>query len=261
MRAFTSGAPAPVRYCLQGALSVPAIQNRKPSIRRKLPSPLPIRMLTYEPSPTDERSFRLRKIVFVLWTISFVPLFAAIGSHQNVPPLRLSLIGTGVFCAPAVAALWFLGWEKQPTLRTWRFFLVAWAMLLLPLLLTVAVGFAAEGWPSGRFNKPIAHLLVLILTLTVPAFLTNLCSLIRTYRVASALALVTGLLYLVNGVLLIRATAPAKGLRLRFESVLDLVLFGSQMGSYLSIPIGIALIVGGIMTFRVARARAGGGRR
>jgi hypothetical protein len=157
-----------------------------------------------------------------------------------------------------VAALWFLGREKQRTLQVWRIVFVVWALLLLPLLLSVADGLAAEGWPRGRFNKAIASMLVSILILTVPAFLTSLCALIRTYRVASALALVTGLAYLVNGVLLIRATGPAKGLRLRFESVLDLILFGAQMGSYLSIPMGIALTVGGIMTFRAARARARG---
>ena len=99
-------------------------------------------------------------------------------------------------------------------------------------------------------------MLISVLILTVPAFLASLCALVRTYRLASALSLVTGLAYLVNGVLLIRETAPAKGLRLRFQSVLDLILFGAQMGSYLSIPMGIALTVGGIMTFRAARARA-----
>ena len=208
------------------------------------------------PSPIGERSLRLRKILFVLWALAFVPLFAALRSHLNTSPGLRSLIGTAVFSAPAVAALWFLGREKQRTLRVWRIVFVVWALLLLPLLLSVADGLAAEGWPRGRFNKAIARLLISILILTVPAFLTSLCALVRTYRLASALALVTGLAYLVNGVLLIRATAPAKGLRLRFESVLDLILFGAQMGSYLSIPIGVALIVGGIMTFRAARARA-----
>jgi hypothetical protein len=212
------------------------------------------------PSPIGERSLRLRKILFVLWALAFVPLFAALRSHLNTSPGLRSLIGTAVFSAPAVAALWFLGREKHRTLRVWRIVFVVWALLLLPLLLSVADGLAAEGWPRGRFNKAIARLLISILILTVPAFLTSLCALVRTYRLASALALVTGLAYLVNGVLLIRATAPAKGLRLRFESVLDLILFGAQMGSYLSIPIGVALIVGGIMTFRAARARAAGAR-
>jgi len=206
------------------------------------------------PSLVDEPNLRLRKIVFVLWAIAFVPLFAALRSVLSVSPIWRSLIGTAVFSVPAAAALWFLGREKHRTLRVWRIVFVVWALLLLPLLLTLAEGLAAEGWPRGKFNKSIAHLLILILILTVPAFLTSLCALVRTYRLASALALVTGLAYLVNGVLLIRATAPAQGLRLRFQNVLDLILFGSQMGSYLSIPIGIVLIVGGTMTFRAAGA-------
>jgi hypothetical protein len=208
------------------------------------------------PLAIGEQSFRLRRILFVLWAIAFVPLFAALRSHLSASPVFRSLIGTAVFSAPAVAALWFLGREKQRTLHVWRIVFLVWALLLLPLLLSVADGLASEGWPRGRFNKTIARLLISILILTVPAFLTNLCALIRTYRVASALAVVTGLTYLVNGVMLIRDTAPAHGLRLRFESVLDLILFGAQMGSYLSIPMGIALTVGGVMTFRAARARA-----
>ncbi len=208
------------------------------------------------PLPPGERNLRLRKILYVLWAIAFVPLFAALHSRLNGSPVLRSLIGTGLFAVPAVAALWFLGREKQRTLQVWRIAFLVWALLLLPLLLTVAEGLAAEGWPQGRFNKAIARLLISILILTIPAFLTGLCGLVRTYRVASALALVTGLAYLVNGVLLIRATAPAQGLRLRFQSILDLILFGAQMGSYLSLPVGIALTVGGIMTFRAARRRA-----
>jgi hypothetical protein len=208
------------------------------------------------PLPIGERSLRLRRIVFALWALAFVPVFAALRTVLTASPVWRSLIGTAVFSAPAVAALWFLGREKNRTLGVWRIVFVVWALLLLPLLLSVADGLAAEGWPRGKFNKAIARMLISILILTVPAFLTSLCALVRTYRLASTLALVTGLAYLVNGVLLIRETAPAKGLRLRFESVLDLILFGAQMGSYLSIPMGVALTVGGIMTFRAARARA-----
>jgi hypothetical protein len=77
------------------------------------------------------------------------------------------------------------------------------------------------------------------------------------YRLAGALALLTGLLYLVNSVFLFRATAPAKGLRLQFESVLDLFLLGAQLVSYVAIPVGVALLVGGSLTFRAARLRGG----
>jgi hypothetical protein len=208
------------------------------------------------PSAAGERDLRLRKLLFVVWAMAYVPLFPALRSLLKVLPVYRNLIGAGVFAASAVAAWWFLGREKRLVLRIWRIVFVVWALLLLPLLLTVAEGLAAEGWPRGRFNRQIAHLLVLVLILTVPAFLTGLCALLRTYRLASALALATGLAYLVNGYLLIRATAPAKGLRLRFQDVLDVVLFGAQMGTYLSIPIGMALVVGGIMTFRAALRRA-----
>ncbi len=200
------------------------------------------------PLPLGEPSLRLRKSLFVLWALAFVPLFAALRTVLVASPAWRSLIGTAVFSAPAVAGLWFLGRERQRTLHVWRIVLVVWALLLLPLLLSVADGLAAEGWPRGRFNKAIARMVISILILTVPAFLAGLCALIRTYRLTSVLSLVTGLAYLVNGVLLIRETAPAKGLRLRFQSVLDLILLGAQMGSYLS--------VGGIMIFRAARARA-----
>jgi len=204
--------------------------------------------------PIDEQSLLVRKIAFALGTVAFVPLFAAIRSFPNVLPIYRSLIGTGVFCALAVAALWFLGREKQLALRAWRLFFVLWATLLLPLLLTVASGLAAEGWPSGKLNRPIARLVILGLALAVPAFLTGVGALVRAYRSTSVLAVVTGLLYLFNGALLIQATSPAKGLRLQFKSVLDVLVFGCQIGSYLSVPIGVVLMVGGIMTLRRARS-------
>jgi hypothetical protein len=164
------------------------------------------------------------------------------------------LIGTGVFCVSAVAALWFLGREKHPTLRAWRIVFVLWTLLLTPLLLTISDGIAEQGWPSGRMNRPIAHLLLLVLTLAIPSFLTGLGALIRTYRVAGVLAVVTGLISLVTSVFLFRATAPIKISPLRLVDILDIVGFCSKATTYLSIPVGIALIVGGIMTFQAARA-------
>jgi hypothetical protein len=208
------------------------------------------------PSPTGGRNLGLRRIVFVLWAIAFMPLYAALRSYLHVPALHRSLIGTGVFCASAVAALWLLGREKQLTLRAWRIFFVLRAMSVTPLLLTVVDGIAEQGWPSGRFNKPIAHLLLLILTMTIPTFLTGLCALIRTYRLAAALAILTGLASLVDGVLLIRATSPFRGRSLSLVDLLDVVMFGSKVETYLSIPMGIALIVGGIVIFRAVKARA-----
>ena len=225
-----------------------------PSEAATLPAPT----TTAEPAPqapavSVERSYRLRKILLLVWAIGFVPLYALLCSWLPMRPIFRALIGTGVFCGPVVPAFWFLGREQRRTLRIWRIFFVAWGVLLLPLLLTAAEGLAAEGWPRGRFNRQIAEILTVVLVFAVSGFVASLPALVRTYRLASAVAVATGLAYLVNTVFLLRATAPAKGLRLQWEDVLDVVLLGAQFGSYLSIPIGIALIVGGIMTFRAAR--------
>ena len=128
------------------------------------------------PLPIGESSLLLQKILFGLWALAFVPLFAALRTVLTAPPVWRSLIGTAVFSAPAVAALWFLGREKHRTLRVWRIVFVVWALLLLPLLISVADGLAAEGWPRGRFNKAIARMLISVLILTVPAFLASLCA-------------------------------------------------------------------------------------
>jgi len=214
----------------------------------------PTKPVAPAPSPADVRSLVLRKIVFVVWAIGFLPLFTALRSHLHMPPSYRCLLGAGVFCAPAVAALWLLGREKHPTLRVWRVLFVVWMMLLIPVLLAIVDGVAEQGWPRGRMNRSIARLLIYILTLTVPAFLTGLGALLRTYRVAGVLALTTGLASIVSGVLLLRATWPYKT-PLRLVEVLDVVLFGSKMDSYLSIPVGMVLIVGGIMTLRTAWVR------
>jgi hypothetical protein len=202
----------------------------------------------------------LRKILFVLWVLGFWPLFAALRSHLHLPPIYRTLIGTGALCAPAVASLWFLGREKHPTLRAWRILFLAWAVLLTPVLITIVDGLAEQGWPRGRFNRRIAELLTLVIALAVPALLTALGTLIRTYRITAVLALVTGLDTLVVGVLVIRATARFKDWWRSVTDVLDIIVFGSKLGSYLSIPIGIALILGAIMTWQAARARGAASR-
>jgi hypothetical protein len=127
-------------------------------------------------------------------------------------------------------------------------------MIVLPVQLTAVEGVAAEGWPRGEHNKVVAELLILVFVLTLPAFLTSLLGLLRTYRLASGVALLTGLAYLVNGVLLVRATAPSKGWWFDLGSVLNIILTGAKMGSYLSIPVGLGFIVGAAMVFRAARA-------
>ena len=206
--------------------------------------------------PAGEAKLVLRKIVFVVWAIGFVPLFAWLHSYLHVSAAVRCLIGGGVFCAPAVAALWFLGREKRPSLRVWRAVFVSWMILLTPVLLSIAEGVVTDGWPRGRHNRLIAHFLTMLLILTVPAFLTGLLALIRTYRLAGVLALATDLASLVNGTLLIRATSSFRiWSRIRARSivdVLDVVVVGSKVEGYLAIPVGIALIVGGIMVLRAA---------
>ena len=206
-------------------------------------------------SPTEVGNVGLRKLVLVVWVIGFVPLFAALRSLLHAAPLYRSLIGTGLYWAPAVAALWFLGREKDRTLRAWRIVFVLWAILLTPLLLTVVDGVADEGWPRGRYNQTTANVLLMVITMTVPVLLTGLCALIRTYRWAGVLALVAGLTSLVDGVLLLQATSRVRPSVVPLTSVLNILAVGSKMESYLSIPMGIALIVGGIMTLRAVRVR------
>lgn len=212
-------------------------------------------------SPRSEQGFHLRKAAFVLWAFAFVPLYPFIRLISNAPPIQRSVIGALVFGASAVAALWFLGRELRPVLRNWRVAFLAWAMVVLPVQLTAVEGIASEGWPKGEHNKVVAELLILVLVLTVPAFLTSLLGLLRTYRLASGVALLTGFAYLVNGVLLVRATAPSKGWWFDLGSVLNIILTGAKMGSYLSIPVGVVFIIGAVMVFRATRPEAASAAR
>lgn len=207
------------------------------------------------PPATNERKFILRKIVLVVWALGFLALFTALRSHVHLTAFHRCLVGGGILCVTAVPAFWFLGKEVQPSLRIWRILFAAWAQLVTPLILTIADGVASEGWPTGRFNRPIAHLLSLLLTLTIPAFLTGLFALIRSYRLAGVLALATGVTYLARSIALIRAALPIRAWPIRPVDVLDLVVLSAKALAYISIPIGIALVVGGIMTLRAVRAR------
>jgi hypothetical protein len=206
-------------------------------------------------SPTREPRLILRKILFVLGALVLMLLFSMLRHRLPVDPLSSSLVGAGLFCASAVAALWFLGREKHPALRAWRIFFAVRAIYLTPLILNIADGLAEQGWPSGRFNRPIAHILLLLILLSAPAFLTGLCALIRTYRVAGVLALVSGLTSIVVGRFLFRATASFRTRPIALGDVLNNVMFVAKVETYISIPVGIVLIVGGIMTLRAALAR------
>jgi hypothetical protein len=206
------------------------------------------------PAPKTGRPLVWRKIALVVWALGFIPLFAALRSHLHVAPLHRSLIGTGVFFVPAVAAFWFLGRESHPTLRAWRIFFVARLMLLAPLMFTIVDGLAEQGWPTGRYNRPIAHVLLVGITMIVPTFLTALCALLRSYRLAAGLALVAGLASIVDGALLLRASWRFSLSSQSLTSILNILGFGSKLESFLAIPMGMALVVGGIMTWRAARA-------
>jgi hypothetical protein len=129
------------------------------------------------------------------------------------------------------------------------------------MLLAIVDGLTEQGWPSGRFNRGIANALLIIITMSVPALLTGLAALIRTYRLAAVLALATGLASLVDGVFLLQLSWRFSIWEQRPTTVLGIIGFGSKVESYLAIPFGIALIAGGIMTLRAARGRAPGGVR
>jgi hypothetical protein len=212
---------------------------------------------TAEPpsSPTGEPRLLLRKLLFVLGAVMLVFLYGMLRHRLHVNPLNGSLVGTGLFGASAVGALWFLGREKRPALRAWRILFAARAIFLTPLILNIADGLAEHGWPSGRGNRPIAHIVLLVILLAVSAFITGLCALIRTYRVAGVLAVVAGLASGVVGALLIPATASFRHRSIVLGDVLNNVMFAAKVETYISIPLGIVFIAGGIMTLRAALAQ------
>jgi hypothetical protein len=210
------------------------------------------------PPPNVERTLGRRRLGIGLWALGFVPLFAALRAHLHVSPLPRTLIGTGVFCATVVAGVGLLGRDQSRAVRVWRLGFLLWAVFVTPLLLTIVDGLAEQGWPSGRPNRTIARILVMLLALTVPAFLTGIGALVRSYRLAGALAIATGLASLVSGYLLISALAPFRGMSLHLVDILNIVIFGAKALSYAAIPAGLALIVGGILLLRNPVSMKGG---
>ncbi len=196
----------------------------------------------------------LRRSLFALWALSYVPIVVAVRSRLPAAPFRRSLLGAAAFWVSAVAGFWLLGRQRNRTLLVWRVVFALLAMFLVPLLLTIAVGVADQGWPSGRFNRPIAHVLTLVLGVSIPAFLLGLLALLRMYRVAAVLALLTGLDLLALAIPLLRATSPIKIFPIHLDRLLDVVAFFAKLVSYLAIPIGVAFVAGGIMMFRAAQA-------
>jgi hypothetical protein len=207
-------------------------------------------------SPSERRKLLLGRIMLLVAAIAVVPLSTALRKYLNVPPPYRCLVGTCLFCGPAIAGLWLLGREPHRTLRLWRLCFVLWMIFLTPVLLAVLDGIVEDGWPRGRHHRSIAHALIIIITLTAPALLAGLAALLRTYRLAGVLALVAGLAAVVDGVLLLRASWQYSLAAQRLDSVVGIIGFGSKLESYVSIPAGLALVVGGVMTWRAARARA-----
>jgi hypothetical protein len=206
------------------------------------------------PAPAKEAGLVWRKLGLVVWAIGFVPLFAALRGHLHLAPVYRCLIGTGILGATAVAAFWFLGRETRARLRAWRIFFVVRLMLLGPMMFTIVDGLAEQGWPTGKFNRPVVHVLLVAITMIVPTFLSALCALIRTYRLAGVLALVAGLASIVDGVLLLRASWRFSMRSQSLTSILNILGFTSKLESFLAIPMGIALVVGGIVVWRAASA-------
>lgn len=198
-------------------------------------------------SPSSPRRPRLlvRRLAFAVGLLGLLALFAVLRPFE---PRTRTLVGAGLIAAGGVVG--FLGFGKEPRLglKAWRSFFAAWAFLLSPLLLNIAVGLAKEGWPSGKFNRPVARLLTWILIATVPAFLTGLLAVLRTYRLAAGLAVSSGLAALVCSRWLLIETTPIKlKAMLPLDNVLHIIGFLSKLVAFASIPVGIALTVGGLL--------------
>jgi hypothetical protein len=200
----------------------------------------------------------LRKLLFVIGSLALVALYALFRHRLKTSPLYSSLVVTGVWCATAVAGLRFLGREERALLRAWRIGLLVTATYFLPLILNIADGLVEFGWPSGRFNRPIAKILTLLIPLSASAFLTGLVMHIRAYRVAGALAFLSGIASIVLGAYLIPATQSLRRLSITLGEVLNNVMFQAKYETYAAIPMGLALLIGGVLIFWKTRARAGG---
>jgi hypothetical protein len=210
-------------------------------------------------SPVKEPRLVLRKILFVLGTLALVAAYVLLRHRVKTNPLYSSLVVSGVWCASAVAGLWFLGREKRPMLRAWRIALLVIATYFLPLVLNIGDGLAEYGWPGeDRMNRPISRILRLIIPLAVSGFLTGLVMQLRAYRVAGVLALLSGIASIVLGVYLIPATKMLRHLSITLGEVLNNIMFQTKYEIYAAFPIGVAFIVGGILIFWSARARAQG---
>lgn len=206
-------------------------------------------------APAKEPRLILRRILFVLGTLALLAAYALLRHRVKTNPLYSSLVVTGVWCATAVAGLWFLGRERRPMLRAWRIAFLVRATYLFPLILNITDGLIEYGWPSGRFNRPIARILTLIIPLAASAFLTGLMVHIRTYRVTGLLAMLSGVTSIVLGVYLIPATESLMPLSISIGDVLNNVMFLSRLERFAAIPLGVVFIFAGILILMTPMAR------
>jgi hypothetical protein len=203
-------------------------------------------------APKADPTYLWRRMVFAIWALGFGGLFALLRGHLGAAPLQRCLIGAAVFWVTAVAALFLLGRDQRRSLNVWRIVFTVFSLLPMPLLLTIVDGIAEQGWPSGRMNRIAAEMLTLVLTVALPVFITGVCALVRLRLVTGILAAAAGANSIITGVLLFRATAPVKNLARPLTDILDIVVVGARLLSFLAVPMGIALIAGGILTFWAA---------
>lgn len=204
--------------------------------------------------PIREPRLVLRKVLFVVGTLALVAAYGLLRHRLKTNPLHSSLIVTGVWCAAAVAGLWFLGRERRPLLSALRVALLVRTTYLLPLLLNVVDGLVEFGWPSGRFNRPIGRILSFLIPLAASAFLTGLVVHIRAFRVAGVLAILTGGASIVLGVYLLPATQSLVRLSITLGEVLNNTMFMAKLERYLAIPLGVVFVVVGILMLVKARS-------
>lgn len=210
---------------------------------------------TSSSAATKEPRLILRKVLFVLGTLALIAVYGLYRHRVGTNPLYSSLVVTGVWGVLAVAGLWFLGREKRPMLRAWRIALLVRAVYLLPLLLNILDGLVEHGWPTGRFNRPIANILTFIIPLAALGFLTGLIMQIRTYRVAGAFAFLSGIASVVLGVYLIPVTKSIRALSITPGDVLNNVMLETKYESYATIPLAVVFIVAGVLILWAARTR------
>lgn len=216
-----------------------------------LPDAAPVALPVVSPPPAGN-SYLWGRIAFAVWALGFTPLFIAVRARVAEGALARCLIGAGAFWIVGLLALLLLGRDKRPGLNIWRIVFTVLSLLPVPLLLSIVDGIAAQGWPSGRMNRIAAQLLTLVLTVTLPALVAGLCSLVRVHLVAGVLAVVAGGNYIYSGWKLFQATSPVTNLRRPLTDVLNIVVVGARLLSFIAIPVGIVLIVGGALTFRAA---------